>query len=207
MTCSSRSPKSTAFSVFQPRLVFRIKRRALPVEGARIGRGDLVRRQRAVLPAVDDRGERPRGPAFLVDPGGHDQLFHQPHLVVGVEDGEVRLQPHQLRVAPQQLHADRVERAEPRHPLRRLTEERPDAVLHLARGLVGEGHREDLVWTRRAGGQKMRDPRGQRAGLAGTRARQHQDGPVEPLHRLALRGVQTVEIGPRPRGHGLRGQR
>jgi hypothetical protein len=92
MTWSSRSPKSTAFSVFQPRLVFGIERRPLPVEGPGIGDRDLVGRQRAVLPAVDDRGELPRGPAFFVDLGGDDQLFHQPDLVVGVEDGEVRLQ-------------------------------------------------------------------------------------------------------------------
>ena len=191
----------------QPRLVFGVERGALPVEGAGIGGGDLVGRQRAILPAVDDRGQLPRRPAFLVDPGGADQLFHQPDLVVGVEDGEIGLQPHELRMAAQKLDADRVKRAEPGHPLDGLPHQLSHAPAHLARGLVGEGDGQDLVRPRRPGGQKMRDPRGQRARLAGARARQHQHRAVEPLHRIALRGVQPVEIGLGPRGHGLRGQR
>ena len=73
-----------------------------------------------------------------------EQLLHQPDLVVGVEDGEVGLQPDQLGVAAQDLHADRMEGAEPRHALDDLPDHRADAQLHLARRLVGEGDGEDL---------------------------------------------------------------
>ena len=100
-TCSSRSPKSQAFSVAQPLLVLGVELAAAVVEGARFRRGHPLGRERAVLPAVDQAGEEPRRPALLVDVGGLDDLAQQPDLVVGVEDGEVRLQPDELGVAAQ----------------------------------------------------------------------------------------------------------
>ena len=187
---------------FQPGLIGGVKLAAPVVEQRMIRRRDLVRRDRPVLPVVDDPGQKPRGPAFFVDVLERDELFHQPDLIVRVENGEVRLEPHKLGMAAQKLHADRVEGAEPRHPLDRLAQMAAHPVLHLACGLVGEGHGEDFVRSRRMRVQKMRDPRGQRLGLAGPRAREHEDGPVERLDRLALRRVQLVEIGRRARGHG-----
>ena len=70
--------------------------------------------------------------------------LHEADLVVGVEDGEVRLQADQLGVAAQDLGADGVEGAEPGHALGGAADQRADALLHLARGLVGEGHGQDL---------------------------------------------------------------
>jgi hypothetical protein len=43
------------------------------------------------------------------------------------------------------LHADGVEGAEPGHALDHAADEPADALLHLARGLVGEGDGEDLA--------------------------------------------------------------
>ena len=103
-TCSSRSPKSQAFSVLQPLLVVGVelgcrggRRRSTSDAGTRSGR------QRAVLPAVDQAGEQARRPALLVDVLGLDDLPHQAELVVDVEDGEVRLQADELGVAAQDL--------------------------------------------------------------------------------------------------------
>ena len=62
-------------------------------------------------------GELARRPALLVDALRLDHLLHQAELVVGVEDGEVGPQAHELGVAAQDLGADRVEGAEPRHAL------------------------------------------------------------------------------------------
>jgi len=47
--------------------------------------------------------------------------------------------------------------------------------------------------------QYMRDFCGQHAGLAGAGAGQHEKGPVDRLDRLALLGIQPVEIAQRPR--------
>ena len=81
---------------------------------------------------------------------GLEQLLDQADLVVGVEDGEVGLQADQLGVAAQDLHADRVEGAEPGHALDHLADHLADALLHLARRLVGEGDGEDFARPRAA---------------------------------------------------------
>ena len=106
--------------------------------------GHILGAQAAVLPAVDHPGQRARGPALLVDAFGIDELLHQPDLVVGVEDGEVGFQPGQLGVAAQHARGDGMERAQPLHALDHAADQRADALLHLARGLVGEGHGQDL---------------------------------------------------------------
>ena len=93
-------------------------------------------------------GEHTRRPALLVDILRREQLLEQPDLVVGVENGEGRLEVDELGMAAQDLDADGVERAEPRHAFDRAADQLADALLHLARRLVGEGDGEDL---RRAG--------------------------------------------------------
>ena len=191
----------------QPLLVLGVELRAAVVEGARLRRGHPLGRQRAVLPAVDQAGEQPRRPALLVDVRGQDDLAQEPDLVVGVEDGEVRLQPDELGVPAQDADRERVEGAEPRHALDDAADELADARLHLARGLVGEGDGEDLVRPRPAGVEQVRDAGGQRPGLAGAGAGQHQHRAVERLDRGALRRVQVVEIGGGPRRHRARRER
>ena len=86
-----------------------------------------------------------------------------------------------------------------------------DALLHLARGLVGEGDGEDLAAAGRGRCARMWAMRVvSTAGLAGAGAGQHQHRPVERLDRLALLRVQAVEIGrgagaERTRGDAARG--
>src|SRR5260221_11703125 len=62
-------------------------------EVAALGRRDLVGGEAAILPALDDGAERARRPALLVDALGGEELLQEADLVVGVEDGEVRLEP------------------------------------------------------------------------------------------------------------------
>ena len=193
--------------LFQAGLVLVVQLGAAMVIMARIRGRHLVRRQGAVLPVVDERGEHAGGPTLVIDIGGGNQLFQQADLIVGIKDGEVGLEADKFRVAAQQLDADCVEGAKPRHAFDRLAEHLADPVPHLARCLVGEGHGENFVRTRGAGIQQMHDPGRKRTGFAGARPGQHQHGPVEGLHRLALRRVQPVEIGCRPRSHGAGGER
>ena len=69
-------------------------------------------------------------------------------------------------------------------------DQRADALLHLARRLVGEGDGEDLASGRaRPVREDVGDARGQHARLAGAGAGQHQHRPVDRLDRLrAARG-------------------
>jgi hypothetical protein len=75
---------------------------------AATGRGSSSRRS---------SGELARRPALVVEALGLDQLLDQADLVVGVEDGEVRTSGRPARRGAQDLDADRVEGAEPRHAL------------------------------------------------------------------------------------------
>ena len=173
-----------------------------------LARRNAFRGQAAVLPALDDRQHGPRRPFLLVDVLGPQQLLDQADLVVGIEDGEVALETDGFRVAPQDTRGDGMEGAEPPALHRGAVEQRRNAVLHLARRLVGEGHSEDLAGRARlAGDQQVGEARGQYPGLAGAGAGQHQHRAVERLDRLALARVEGVQIGREPaclRGRRLR---
>ncbi len=56
-------------------------------------------------------------------------------------------------------------------------EQRADPLFHLARGLVGEGHGDDVLGANAAVLDQVRDFAGDHAGLAGTGTGEHQRGP------------------------------
>ena len=190
----------------QPLLIARIELAALAVGKHRgFARRHLRRPEPAVLPAVDQAGQHPRRPALVVDAFGLKQLLEQPYLVVGIEHGEIGFELHHLGMGAQDAPADGVEGAEPRHAFDRLAEHLAEPQFHLARGLVGEGHREDFARTRPALAEDMGDAAGQDAGLAGTGAGQHQYRTIQRFHCLALLGIEAVEIRGRCRRPGARG--
>ena len=127
--------------------------------------------------------------------GGFDHLFHQAQLIVRIEDRKIMFEADEFGVAAQDLGADRMERAEPRHAFDHAADEFAGAVDHLARGLVGERHRQDLAGPGFARGEEMGEAGGQHARLAGAGAGQHQDGAVEREHRFALLGIEAAQIG------------
>jgi hypothetical protein len=163
----------------------------------------LIRRQRAILPALDDARQDAGRPFLVVDAFGLQQLLDQPGLVVGVEDGEIALESDQFGVPAQHAHADGVEGAEP-HAVGRAADQMRDAVEHFARRLVGEGDGQDVRRPGAPGNQQMGDPRGQHARLAGAGAGQHQQRPTLVHDGLALLLVQTVEVGRRHDGAARR---
>jgi hypothetical protein len=177
-------------------------------ESAGVAFRDVLRAEALVLPAVDHLREGARRPALVVEALGLDDLLEQADLVVGVEDGEVGPEAGQFGVAAQDLDADGVEGAEPGHALDRLADEKADALLHLAGGLVGEGDGEDLARPGEAEREDVGDAGGQHAGLAGAGAGQHEDGALGRLDGAALLLVQAIEIIGAlrlPRGHGAGG--
>ena len=52
--------------------------------------------QPLVLPAVDQPAQLARGPAFFVQFLGLNELLQKAQLIVGIENGEIALQPDQL---------------------------------------------------------------------------------------------------------------
>ena len=115
-------------------------------------------------------------------------------------------EPDQLGVAAQNPHPDRVERAEPRHALDHVADDLADAMLHLARRLVGEGHGENFARAGAAEAENMGDAHGEHAGLAGAGAGQHQHRAVERLDREPLLRIEPGEIRrARPAGARARG--
>ena len=180
---------------FQPLLkrLVELEAPAVGEHGGFAGR-HLLRRQAAILPAVDQHRQHPRRPALLVDVLGFQELLQQADLVVDVQNGEIGLQPDHLGVAAQNLDADRVEGAEPRHAFDHVAYDLADAVLHLARRFVGEGDGENLAGPGAAGRQNVGDAHGQHAGLAGAGAGQHQHRAVERLDREPLFRIEPGEI-------------
>ena len=177
-------------------------------EGEALAFRHALGRKPSVLPAVDHGREHPRRPALLVDILGIEQLLQQPDLIVGIEHGERRFQIDQLGMAAEDLDADGVEGAEPRHALDHATDQLADAEFHLARGLVGEGHGENLSRPRSAQAQNMGNARRQHPCLARAGAGQHQQRAIERLDRLALLRIERVEIARRAKPHGaLRGRK
>ncbi len=179
----------------QPLLIEPEERRGAAVGhlSAVIGR-HLVRRQAAVLPALEGGEQRARRPALLVDALGERDLLHQAQLVVSVEDGEIGLETHHLGMPTQEAGGDRMEGAEP-EPLGALADHALELLAHLRRGLVGEGHRQELARPGAAQREDVRQPRRQHPRLARAGAGQHQHRPIDRLDRPALRVIEAGEIG------------
>jgi serine protease Do len=91
-------------------------------------------------------------------------------------------------MAAQDARGERMEGAEP-HALGDRPDHGADALLHLARRLVGEGDREDLRGEGAARGDQMGKSRGQHARLARSARRRA----VEPLeHQIGRQGLGQV---------------
>ncbi len=136
------------------------------------------------------------------------QLLDQADLVVGVEDGEVGLQADQLGVAAQDLRADRVEGAEPRHALD--DRRRPCAPMRSFISRAALLVKVTARISRRAAPGRARGCG--RCAVVSTRVlpvpapASTSTGAVEGLDRLALLRVQAREgkAPPRPRARPRR---
>jgi hypothetical protein len=156
-------------------------------------------------PAVDQRRQRARRPALVVDVLGLQDLLEQAQLIVRIQNGEIRLEADQFGVAAQHFRADRVKGAEPRQAVGDAGQQ-SDPLAHFARRLVGEGDGEDLVRPRAPGGDEMGDAGRQHPRLADAGPRQHQHRPVQRLDRAALLGIEAGEIADAEMRGGARRQ-
>ncbi len=84
------------------------------------------------------------GPAVLIETCRLDNLLQQPDLIVVVKNRETGFQADEFCVAAQDLDADRMECAEPRHAFERAADQTAYAVAHFAGGFVRERDGQDL---------------------------------------------------------------
>ncbi len=158
----------------------------------------LLRRHQVVLELADLPAHQLDRVAVAAELGRvhRHRLEHaldQPLAVVRVQDVEAGAQARHLRLGAQLAGAEAVEGAAP--GWHRLPgQHAADALGHLARGLVGEGHGQDAAGGDAPGLDAPGDAGGQGLGLAGARTRQHQHG-AGKAGRLCLRRGQASQDG------------
>ena len=162
-----------------------------------LGRGDGARRvllgaDELVLERRDPRLELARREALRVEIQVAADVVGEADGVGLVVDRERRPVPEDAGLAPQDPGARRVERRDP-HPVGDRTDEGSHPLLHLPRGLVGEGDRQDPEGRDAALGDQVRDPVGEDAGLARSGARDDEERTVGRGDRLVLDRVQARE--------------
>ena len=153
----------------------------------------LVRADELVLRVRDLRVDAARDEALGVALELLEAGLGQADLVGLVVDREVRPVAEPLGLAAEDAPAGGVEGEDPDRA-RDAAEQALEARPHLARGLVRERDREDLVRLHAAGGDQVRDAMGEDARLAGARAGDDEE------RAFGLRG--RPRAGPRS---GLRG--
>ena len=166
----------------------------------RLGR-EVLRVDAVALGAADGRGHRPRLEVLVREAPLPEEVLHQALRVVRVEDGEVpRERPAEgLHVRAQEARADAVEGAHPQEGEGVLLHEAADALLHLAGGLVREGHRQDVVRRNVLLGEEVRDAVGDDPRLARTRPGQDEHRGALVGDGFPLFGVEVVQEGVRHR--------
>ena len=119
--------------------------------------------------------------------------FVEPDLVGLVVDREVRAVAEPRRLAAEDAAARGVEGQDPDRA-RDAAEHVLEALAHLARGLVRERDREDLLRLDPVRVDQVRDAVREHARLAGARARDDEQRPLGREHGLPLGRVQVGEI-------------
>jgi hypothetical protein len=167
------------------------------------GRG-VVRGDQLVLEVRDLRREPARRELLRVELEVAGDEPDQPARVVGVVHRERRADAEVLGLAPQDANAHRVERGDP-HRVGPPPDESVDPILHLGRGLVGEGDRHDLAGVRPALGEQPGDAVGEHTSLARPGAGDDQQRRPGVDHRLALPRVEPLQQRRAALGAGLDG--
>ncbi|MMZ62024.1 hypothetical protein D1872_242080 [compost metagenome] len=151
----------------------------------------LLRCDKFVLRGADHRLNGLRLELLRVDVQFLHNVADNGELVGRIQNGKIRRKPDALDIAPQDPHAHGVEGGHPNVPAIRAADEAGYAVLHLARGLVGKGDRQNGPRRRLAGGDQVGDAVRQHARLAAARAGHDQQRPFRRDDGFPLLRVQT----------------
>ena len=136
---------------------------------------------------------RARREAFGVEAEVADHVTGEALSVGLVVDAERFRIAEPLGVHAQDAHARGVEGGDP-HRTRHRTDQRFDAVLHLAGRLVGEGDGEDVGRMHTMRADEMGDAVREHARLARAGASHHEEWTVDVFGGVALGRVQSAEI-------------
>ncbi len=162
-----------------------------------VERGDagaiLLRADELVLRGRDLRVDAARGEALRVALELLQGGLHDADLVGLVVDREVRAEPETRRFPAEDPAAGRVERHHPHRP-GDAADEPLEPPLHLPRGLVREGDREDLVGADTVRLDQVDDAVGEDARLARARAGDDEHRPLGREDGLLLGGIQVGEV-------------
>ena len=136
--------------------------------------------------------ETPRRKPFRIEVQVTPHVVGEAHRIGFVVDRERRSVPEQGCFASQDPGARGVERRDP-HLASDGPDERGDAILHLARGLVGERDREDLERGDVPFANEIRDSMREQSRLPRAGAGDHEYGTIGRGHGIALYGIQAFE--------------
>jgi len=154
--------------------------------------GELLGGHQLVLQGRDAALELPGREPLGVEAEVAAHVVGEAHGVGLVVDAERRPVAEERRLPAQDPGAGRVEGGDP-HLLRHRADEGGDPLLHLGRGLVGEGDGQDRERRHPLGRDQVRDPVGEDPGLARPGAGDHEHRPRRGDHRLLLDRVQPLE--------------
>ena len=168
------------------------------LRGLLLGRGrcapaELVGIDHGVLRGADLRADHIERILFLLDAERLHDIAHHATRVVVIVDGELPRIAEQVGVLAEHAHAHGVEGAHP-HAARAVGKERPQALAHLGRCLVGEGDGEDAPRSYAKVCHEVCDTVCEHARLARAGASEYEQRPLGSKDRLLLGGVERVDV-------------
>ncbi|SPZ18780.1 Uncharacterised protein [Pseudomonas aeruginosa] len=149
----------------------------------------LLRKDQVVLPGADvvlDLVDAVVPGILLLHDVGQQRLD-----VRLVEDRETGLVAEPLVFLADDVQAEVVEGRDGQALALAAAQQGADALLHLPRGLVGEGHGDDVLGADTALLDEIGDLAGDHAGLAGAGASQDQQGTADVVHGFLLPGIES----------------
>ncbi len=149
----------------------------------------LLRKDQVVLPGADvvlDLVDAVVPGILLLHDVGQQRLD-----VRLVEDRETGLVAEPFVFLADDVQAEVVEGRDGQALALAAAQQGADALLHLPRGLVGEGHGDDVLGADTALLDEIGDLAGDHAGLAGAGASQDQQGTADVVHGFLLPGIES----------------
>ena len=189
----------------QAALQLQVNLRGLFVVGTVGGFEHVLGADHGIFSRADLAADHINGELLLLDAERLHNVAHHALGIVVIVDGELAGIAQQVGVLAQHAHAHGVEGAHP-HAAGTVGDERRQTLAHLGRSLVGKRDGKDLPRLNAQVAQHMGDAEGQDAGLARAGAGKDQQRALGGQNRLALGGIEAIDVDERLGGLG-RGSR
>ena len=187
----------------QAALQLQVDLRGLFVVGAVGGFEHVLGADHGIFSRADLAADHINGELLLLDAERLHNVAHHALGIIVIVDGELAGIAQQVGVLAQHAHAHGVEGAHP-HAAGAVGDERRQTLAHLGRGLVGKRDGKDLPGLDAQVAQHMGDAESQNAGLARAGAGEDQQRALGGQDRLALGGIEAVDVDERLGGLGCR---